>query len=148
MSGINKRVNKVRKSKKLTQEDLAQKLGYKTSTYSQMERSGKIPCEMLVKIAEILETDVRYFLYGEDYPNKEKIIIVRSKPRVEEPKTVETEEFRDEEERYLILTYRNLRPKEKQAAYSLFMQHFNMNIIFKKRKEERQKRLKVQNNPD
>ncbi len=61
MREINKRVLEMRKKCGFTQEQLANKMGMRASTYSQMERSGKIPCEVLVEIADVFEIDVRYF---------------------------------------------------------------------------------------
>ena len=150
MLEINKRVQRIRKSKKFTQEDLAKILGTKTSTYSQMERSGKIPCETLIKISEVLNTDIRYFLYGDEFDDNqkketvqpEKIIIYQK----EEPQEDYT--FTDENERYLLLTYRNLRPDEQGEAYRLFMEHFNLKTINEKRRQKRkeQKELKTKLN--
>ena len=73
----NKRVAHYRKLAKLTQAQVAEKLGMKNSTYSQLERKGKIGVEQLVKIAKILDIDVSLLLYdegfavlGKDMPNE------------------------------------------------------------------------------
>lgn len=79
--GINSRITKVRKSKDITQAQLAEKLGYKSSTYSQAERTGNFPAFLVRDIADILGVDVCYFLYGEEYLTPQK-----------DPKTEEIEE--------------------------------------------------------
>lgn len=61
---INERIKVWRKKRGLSQAELAEKLGMKSSTYSQCERSGTISCEMLIKIAHILTVDVRELLFG------------------------------------------------------------------------------------
>lgn len=67
MFDINQRVKKMRKKHFFTQDRFAINLGIKTSTYSQMERSGNISAETLKKIAKLLDIDIRYFLYGEEF---------------------------------------------------------------------------------
>ena len=52
---INKRVVYYRKQKHLTQATVAERIGMKSSTYSQMERKGNITGEMIIKIAKIFE---------------------------------------------------------------------------------------------
>ena len=135
MGEINKRIKEIRSKKRFTQEDLAEKLGMKISTYSQMERTGKISCETLIEIARILKTDIRYFLYGEDfiksqYQNKGTESAIEDDGRV----------LLDKDEEYIILTYRNLDNKNRQEAYHLFMENYNINTIIQKRREERQKK--------
>ena len=63
---INQRIKTERKSQGYTQEFIADALGMRESTYSQMERSGKVSAETLLKIANILNVDIRYFLYGDE----------------------------------------------------------------------------------
>ncbi len=72
MSEINQRIRSLRISKRITQQKMAELLGIKTSSYSQMERQGEISCERLKMIAEILETDCLYLIEGEKV--KENII--------------------------------------------------------------------------
>ncbi len=62
---INVRIRKYRKAKKMTQEELGNALGMKCSTYSQMERKGKITVGMAQKIADILDVDPDMIMYGE-----------------------------------------------------------------------------------
>lgn len=63
---INKRVVKYRKFSHLTQSQVAELIGMKSSTYSQMEREGDVSAERIVKLAEIFNIDVRCLLYDED----------------------------------------------------------------------------------
>ena len=142
MRETNKRIIAKRKKSGITQIEMAKRLGLKFSTYSQMERSGKIYDEMLVKIADILNVDVRCFLYDEEF------ITESHQPQLEiEPIREEVDPFYDDEERYLILTYRNLREDEKKAAYSLFMEHFNFNVILQKRRAKKKEKRELNNKP-
>ena len=63
--GINERIREYRKKRKMTQEEVGEALGMKCSTYSQMERKGKITVEIARKIAEILEVDPDIIMFGE-----------------------------------------------------------------------------------
>ena len=131
MREINERVVKIRKKHGFSQENLADKLNMKLSTYSQMERSGKIPCEVLVEIAEVFKMDIRYFLYD----NFEKCAQIEKEPMI-----IVKDNFMDDEERYIVTTYRNLNINEKDEAYQLFMENFNFDEVIKRRREEKRKR--------
>ncbi len=61
---INQRVASSRKLAGFNQQDAAEKLGMKCSTYSQMERKGNISGERLVEIAKIFNVSVNYLLLG------------------------------------------------------------------------------------
>lgn len=61
---INKRIHHYRRLKGLTQKDMAELLGVKSSTYAQRENKGKIDCRTLIQIADILDVDIRLLLYG------------------------------------------------------------------------------------
>ncbi len=63
---INQRITKYRRFRGYTQAQMAERLGMKSSTYSQCERIGKISCEQIVLISEILDLDVGVLLYGEE----------------------------------------------------------------------------------
>ena len=72
---INRRIASVRKLREYKQSDVAEFLGLKTSTYSQMERKGNITGEMIIKIAKIFEVDPMYIFCGEeknDIPNQKQ----------------------------------------------------------------------------
>ncbi len=61
---INERIRMRRKELDLIQAEVAERLGIKTSTYSQMERKGYITCENLKILSEFLEVSTEYLLYG------------------------------------------------------------------------------------
>lgn len=61
---INARIKHYRNLKKMTQEELGMALGMKCSTYSQMERRGKITVDMAKAIAKILDVDSDVIIYG------------------------------------------------------------------------------------
>ena len=61
---INQRIRSIRKELGIKQKEVAEYLGIKESTYSQMERTGNITCETAVKIARIFETDLNYLILG------------------------------------------------------------------------------------
>ena len=63
---INQRVAKCRKLANLTQTDVAEKLGMKCSSYSQMERKGTISAERLLSLAKIFSVSTDYLLKGEE----------------------------------------------------------------------------------
>ena len=50
---INQRIILYRKMANLTQTEVAEKMGMKCSTYSQMERKGSISTERLLALADI-----------------------------------------------------------------------------------------------
>lgn len=77
---INKRVAHYRKLANLTQVETAERMGMKVSTYSQMERVGRISGERIVKLAAIFNIDPYLILHNEfdDEAKKE----VRSEPQV------------------------------------------------------------------
>ncbi len=61
---INERIRMRRKEMGLIQCEVAERLGIKISTYSQMERKGHITCETLKVLCEVLEVSAQYLLYG------------------------------------------------------------------------------------
>ena len=64
---INHRIRRFRLQNKYTQRELGELLGLKCSTYSQMERVGKINSDIIIKLCEIFDTDALTLLYGENY---------------------------------------------------------------------------------
>ena len=50
----------------MTQVELANVLDMKPSTYSQMERRGKISAYDLIRIAKVLNVSVSFLLFGEE----------------------------------------------------------------------------------
>jgi transcriptional regulator with XRE-family HTH domain len=69
---INARVRRYRKELHYSQAYVAEMVGLKTSTYSQMERTGKITCEMLLRLANVLNVSAAVLLLGEDCDKKEE----------------------------------------------------------------------------
>ena len=53
MKTVNERIAKYRRLSNIKQRDMAEKLGMKGSTYSQMERTGIVSAERLFQMAEI-----------------------------------------------------------------------------------------------
>ena len=68
---INQRIIKIRKKSGYTQDDVSKILGVHKSTYSRMERKGKINCQLAIKLAEIFKVDVTSILYSEDNDENE-----------------------------------------------------------------------------
>lgn len=81
---INQRVAKCRKLANLTQTDVAEKLGMKCSTYSQMERKGIISAERLSKMADIFNVSPYYLLTGEEPAVYETPPVVSTEAKHEE----------------------------------------------------------------
>lgn len=60
---INRRIAIYRKMANLTQTEVAEKMGMKYSTYSQMERKGSISSERLLALSKILGVSTEMLLY-------------------------------------------------------------------------------------
>lgn len=93
----------------MSQIEIATKLGMKANTYSKYERTGKISCDMLLKIAEILETDVSEFLYNSDE---------------RKPQDIDGLIVTDIYERLAITAIRNLSYEEKMKIYKIIFEKF------------------------
>lgn len=63
---INQRIGIYRRLAGLSQAKAAEKLGMKCSTYSQMERRGKISTQMLLKLAAVFNVHPDELLYGNE----------------------------------------------------------------------------------
>jgi transcriptional regulator with XRE-family HTH domain len=79
------RIKQVRQRKRITQEKLAETLGVSAVYISRIENGkAKLNLEMLVSIADLLETDSGYFLtgvsYKEDYLAPELDLILQDCP--------------------------------------------------------------------
>ncbi len=113
---INKRVIQYRKQKHLTQSEVAERIGMKSSTYSQMERVGDISAERVVRLAEIFGVRPEWILLGEpeDTPENESGIDVAQQPKITIP---EPEPFvLTNMEMSIIKIIRNLKKKEKEEV--------------------------------
>jgi len=115
---VNQRIRRLRKRMGYSQKDVAKMLGLKTSTYSQMERIGKITSELLIKLTVILQTDALTLLYGD---NKPKTII----PNINEfKKDIDGIPFlvaQDIYEKFAVIAMRNLLPSSKQEVYEFII---------------------------
>ena len=106
---VNTRIKKIRKSKGITQMEMAQILGVKHDTYSKMERNSNISCEFLLQLSKILETDVTQFFY-DDYENetiKSPVIVAR-----------------DTYEKLVVIAMRNLPSASKKEVYEIIVEKF------------------------
>lgn len=66
MKIFGKRLREVRKSKKITQQELADRLGIKRNTYSDWENGKTEPTfEILVKLADLFDISLDW-LFGRD----------------------------------------------------------------------------------
>ena len=73
MRDIGKNIRTVRETKNMTQEALAEALYVTRQTVSNYETGKTRPdIDMLVKISEVLETDVQVLLYGQPMPESRK----------------------------------------------------------------------------
>ena len=125
---INQRVAKCRRLANLTQIEVAEKMGMKGSTYSQMERKGNISAERLVALAEICGVNPDILLYGEQ-PNtnpepvaepekaKEELPRASQTPFYNRPEFMNTFIFSKKEEN-IIKIIRNLPKKAKEEVIS------------------------------
>ncbi len=92
MKYVNQRIAKCRKLANLTQTDVAEKLGIKCSTYSQMERKGLVTAERLFEMSKIFGVTPCYLYDGKEPCREEAIKIkepamsVMSQPAIEKPK--------------------------------------------------------------
>ncbi len=92
---INDRIRTTRKAKRLKQYQVAQFLGIKESTYSQMERTGNVTSDRIVQLAEIFGVTTDYLLTGKDSdelsfaPPEQTTSIVREKAFYEQDNRLE-----------------------------------------------------------
>jgi len=129
---VNKRVKELRKENRYTQEKIAEMLGMKTSTYSQMERSGKIPIHIIMQLAEIFKVEISEILYGKkeddtqapqvdetfiaDDPQNGTIGVKTPTSPIEESYDKITLSNREEN---LVIMIRNLYPADKEEIYRM-----------------------------
>ncbi len=67
---INEGIRKLRLSKNYSQKKVADMLGIKSSTYSQMERRGTIPATKIKALSRILGVDYNILLDGKPDPER------------------------------------------------------------------------------
>lgn len=73
MNNIGKNIKTIRNAKDMTQDDLAEALFVTRQTVSNYENGRSQPdLDMLLKIAEVLETDITVIIYGPPLPQSKK----------------------------------------------------------------------------
>ncbi len=116
---INERIIIARKLGNLTQAEVAERLDMKSSTYSQMERQGKISSDMILKLAKILDVKPMYLLCGET--NNELL----KEPDVF-PKKEQIPSFvLSRQEENIIKIMRNLKKDARKEAYEFLQKLYN-----------------------
>ncbi len=124
---VNQRIRMCRKERGLNQTCVAEVLGIKTSTYSQMERKGYITCENLKILAEVLEVSIEYLLYGIK-TEKDVGVIPPNTKRYEF-----LEDISNSELKILRQTLFHLKREKRNLVY-----HYAIDIIKKKRNVKKQ----------
>lgn len=133
---INQRIGRLRRKSGYTQEEMANILGVHIATYSRLERKGHIHCDLLIKLAEILNTDALTILYGENTHQKVKPI----KPTAnfyndDLPPFIAIDRF----ERGTIISMRSVSDQNKQEIFA---------FAINKLEEEQQEKLKNRSKKD
>ena len=118
---INAKIKNLRQQAGLSQEEVAKRIGMKNSTYSQMERNGRITCEKLIQIAQALEVDVNFVLFETETPKKEinieeQLVSVNLNNR----------------EHNVIKMFRSLSNKKKVIAYEMLYNIMKEEFQYKK----------------
>ncbi len=124
---INERIRMRRKELRLNQTTMAESLGIKTSTYSQMERKGYITCETLRILCDVLRVSAEYLLYGIKTENDVEVIPPNTK-RYEF-----LEDISDAELKIMQKTLFKLKRNKRNLVY-----HYAIDIIKKKRDVKKQ----------
>ena len=116
---INERIIIARKLANLTQAEVAERLDMKSSTFSQMERQGKISSDMILKLSKILNVKPMYLLCGETNNEllKESDIF---------PKKEQNPSFvLSRQEENIIKIMRNLKKDARKEAYEFLQKLYN-----------------------
>lgn len=118
---VNDRIRACRIHKKITQQEMADKLGIKRSTYAYMESKGEPTREMISKIAKILEISDFYLwsgsnekiqprLHEDPYPYKVNYFTAtRREQKLIEMFRMLSKEDKDEKFKEIELLYEELR---------------------------------------
>ena len=124
---INARVARCRKLRDMTQADVAEKLGMKCSTYSQMERKGNISAQMVLHLANIFEIEPDVILYGENMPLRPTVVAdpILSQPEPKHPIHVDPPLILTDRETNIIRIIRNLSKDKKEEAISYILSLHN-----------------------
>ena len=103
-NAINKRIASIRRLNGYTQSQIADLLGMKASTYSQMERVGKVPTSVILKFSELFKVHPTVILCGEKENEKD------NKKHGDSYSLTNLEAF-------MIKTFRNLSTNDKIAFF-------------------------------
>ena len=119
---INKKVKELRKKRGYIQQQIAEILGMKTSTYSQMERSGKIPVQIILKLADVFNVEAIEIM---DPENSGLMIEPSNKSFAKLAQdAVKSEDFFEEKlvltnrEENAIIMLRNLSAEDREKIYN------------------------------
>ncbi|MBR4973897.1 MAG: helix-turn-helix transcriptional regulator [Clostridia bacterium] len=116
---INERIIIARKLANLTQAEVAERLDMKSSTFSQMERQGKISSDMILKLSKILNVKPMYLLCGET--NNELLKESDIFPKKEQ----NTSFVLSRQEENIIKIMRNLKKDARKEAYEFLQKLYN-----------------------
>ena len=121
---INERVTRHRKLKGYTQARVAELMGLKCSTYSQMERNGNITAEKLLQIEQIFDLPRGELLYGSSLEPKEDNVLRFAEP--DETKSLRPEPMviTNNEQNYISIL-RNLPKKARDEVIDLLQQKYD-----------------------
>lgn len=118
---VNKRIKEARKKLGYTQGQVAEYMGMKCSTYSQMERKGSISVERAKKLAEILDADPDYIIYGTaiDFSPEKSVTLPVHDPQdfLEKIKNGQEELVLTNREKNIIKNYRELKENDKKDLW-------------------------------
>lgn len=109
MKELNQRMAYYRSIAGLTQADAAEKIGIKTSTFSQMERDGNVYVERFFELSELYNVPPCEMYYGKQAKcDEEKTSDILVNPPVEEPIIINQKPITpDIDELILTNQYRN-----------------------------------------
>lgn len=122
---VNKRIKETRKKLHYTQGQVAEYMGMKCSTYSQMERKGSISVERAKKLAEILGADPDYIIYGQqqndsvDFSPETPVSLPVNDPQsfLDMIKNGQEELVLTNREKNIIKNYRELKENDKKDLW-------------------------------
>lgn len=118
---INKRIAMYRKLLGLSQAQTAERMGMKSSTYSQMERGGSITCDRLLALSEIFGVSAHYLLCGSTNENND---VLREKSFFEEKDNNPPFVLSKQEENYIKIL-RNLSKNAKKEVIEFLQTKYN-----------------------
>ncbi len=110
---VGESLRKIRKSHKLTQQDIANVLGVDRTTYTLYETGGSNPSiETLVKLSVVYNATIGYIIGKEEKSNSDNI---SKKPMFVSEDDVDPVAYLPKDEQALLISYRVLSDEEKEA---------------------------------